>query len=130
MKKLGYTFIMAVIAYVLAQLYIISMDGHVNFFFFIGSLSVYLVYFFIGFPTLLITENKSSIGARCKQYFWATLIGTFLFILLYFRLSEHPGLFLKLILPNSFLVGGISGILFFIPIEMMRALKTKVDQGN
>ncbi|EPD53788.1 hypothetical protein HMPREF1210_00611 [Paenisporosarcina sp. HGH0030] len=64
MKKLGYTFIMAVIAYVLAQLYIISMDGHVNFFFLIGSLSVYLVYFFIGFPTLLITENKSSIGAR------------------------------------------------------------------
>lgn len=54
----------------------------------------------------------------------------FLFILLYFRLSEHPGMFINLILPYSLLVGGLSGILYFTPIEIMRASKTKVDHRN
>lgn len=90
----------------------------------IGTLSTVVLYFLIGYPTLLIVSNKPTIKSRSVRYLLATLIGIILFILFYINIGQlEKKEILNLLIPYSFLFGIIGGILFFSPIEIARNFK-------
>ena len=99
-----------------------------EFFYLIGGICLLVLYFLIGFPTLVITNtnNKPSVKARVKGYLISTTIGIVVFILFFSRISEsNTSEIYEIIIPYSVLVGALAGIFYFTPIEIMRILKTE-----
>lgn len=124
MKKLGYTLLISVISTLLFQSYFYFANVNSEMFYTIGTLSIVVLYFLIGYPTLLIVSSKPKINSRSVGYLLATLIGIILFLLFYITIGElEKKEILNFLIPYSFLFGIIGGILFFVPMEIARNFK-------
>ncbi|SDM88976.1 hypothetical protein SAMN05518871_102491 [Psychrobacillus sp. OK028] len=127
MEKIGYTLAISIISILLFQTYFYFVNVDSEMLYTIGTFSIIILYFLIGYPTLLIVSTKSTIKSRCIRYLIATLIGVIFFILFYIKIGEleNTDIFYHLV-PYSFLFGIIGALLFFSPIEITRRLN-KMD---
>lgn len=126
MKKIGYTFLISVITIILflSYLYLGNVDSEMLYT--VGIISMVILYFLIGYPTLLIIINKPLISTRIARYALASLIGTVIFILFYIKIGQLDNdEILYILIPYSFLFGTIGGIMFFLPVELVRTFKKK-----
>lgn len=127
MKKIGYTLVISLISIVLFQSYFYFVNVNSEMLYTIGTLCIIVFYFLIGYPTLLIVSNNSSIKSRCVRYLIATLTGIIFFILFYIKIGElESEEILYHLVPYSFLFGILGGLLYFSPIEITRSSK-KMD---
>ena len=127
MKKIGYTLVISLISIALFQTYFYFVNVNSEMLYTIGTLCIIVLYFLIGYPTLLIVTNNSRIKSRCVRYLITTLTGIIFFILFYIKIGElESGEILYHLVPYSFLFGIIGGLLYFLPIEIARNSK-KID---
>lgn len=121
MRKLIYTFAMSIISVILFQLYFYFANVNAEMLYTVGTFSIIVLYFLIGFPTLLIVTNKPTILARSIRYLLATLIGIVLFVLFYIKIGQlELNQIIDFLIPYSFIFGIIAGLIYFLPIEIMR----------
>lgn len=120
---------MSLIAVILFQLYFYFANVNAEMLYTVGTFSIIVLYFLIGFPTLLIVTNKPTGLARSIRYLLATLIGIVLFVMFYIKIGElELNLIIDFLIPYSFIFGIIAGLIYFLPSEIMR--KVFLSKGD